>query len=77
MQVIHGVAPLQDQLGVADDVAASLIVGLLHFDPALRLSAAEALDHPYVSEHRNVATDVFDTRDRCVSLHLQQCVELS
>lgn len=41
----------------ADEMAIDLAERLLKFDPAKRLSANQALEHPYVSDYRDKRTE--------------------
>lgn len=50
--------PLTDLLPDAPPDALDLLSRLLCFDPAHRLSAAEALDHPYVAAYHEPALEV-------------------
>ncbi|OSX76774.1 hypothetical protein BU14_0176s0016 [Porphyra umbilicalis] len=49
--------PLSSLLPGAPDEALDLVARLLRFDPAARLSAAQALDHPYVAAFHEPALE--------------------
>jgi mitogen-activated protein kinase 15 len=59
---------LRDMFPTASDEAIDLIKNLLHFNPNKRLSAEQALKHPYVAQFHNPDEEPVCTKKICIPI---------
>lgn len=66
IDTIGAVEPLNVGLGCDDAHALDLISSIFHYDSLQRLTAAQALHHPYLSEYYDASNEIVDSREKLI-----------